>query len=199
MIRVSGVTFGYDGAPVLAGLDLTIPPGGMTALIGPNGSGKTTLLKLMAGALRASTGEIRLDGRPVGAMSPRERARLLAVVPQETSMIFDFTVLETVLMGRTAHLGWLGVEGPEDMAAAEEAMRRTGTLDLASRPITHLSGGERQLVFLARALAQQPRVVLLDEPTAQLDVRGEAEIFDRILSATRHCTTILISHRFSTV
>ena len=168
----------------------------MVALIGPNGSGKTTLLKLLSGALRPTAGEVRLEGRPLADLSARGRARRVAVVPQDTSMTFDFTVIETVLMGRTAYLGLFGVEGPEDLAATHEAMRRTGTLPFSARLLSHLSGGERQLVVIARALAQRPRLLLLDEPTAYLDIRHRLEIYGLLSRLNREegLTIVTTSH-----
>jgi len=195
-LEASSVRFGYRGRPVFEGLSLSIVPGEMTALIGPNGSGKTTLLKLLSGALRPAAGEVRVEGRPLASLSPGARARLIGVVPQETSLVFDFTVMETVLMGRTAYLGLLGVEGREDLNAASAAMRRTGTLPFAGRLLSQLSGGERQLVLIARALAQQPRMLLLDEPTVFLDIRHRLEIHELLsrLNIEEGLTILTASH-----
>ncbi len=188
--------FGYRGVPVFAGVDLKVGFAGMTALIGPNGSGKTTLLRLLSGALIPQDGEVLVEGRRMADLAPRTRARLVAVVPQETGMTFDFTVMETVLMGRTAYLGRFGVEGPADIAAAQRALERTGTLRFAGRLLSHLSGGERQLVLIARALAQTPRVLLLDEPTAFLDIRHRLEIYMLLSSLSRDegLTVVTTSH-----
>jgi iron complex transport system ATP-binding protein len=150
--------------------------GERVALLGSNGSGKTTLLRLLAGTLAPRAGRVLLEGEPVTSLPHRERARRLAVVPQDTSMAFDFTVMEMVLMGRTPHLGALGLERPEDLRAARDALRLAGILPLAARPLSRLSGGERQLAVIARALAQRPRVLLLDEPTAHLDIRHRIQI-----------------------
>jgi len=195
-LEASSVRFGYRGRAVFDGLSLSIAHGEMTALIGPNGSGKTTLLKLLSGVLRPAAGEVRVEGRPLARLSSGARARLIGVVPQETSLVFDFTVMETVLMGRTAYLGLLGVEGREDLAAASAAMRRTGTLPFAGRLLSQLSGGERQLVLIARALAQQPRILLLDEPTVFLDIRHRLEIHDLLsrLNAEEGLTILTASH-----
>ncbi|HET6372358.1 MAG TPA: ABC transporter ATP-binding protein [Candidatus Polarisedimenticolia bacterium] len=195
-IEARGVSFRYDGDDVIRRLDLTLPHAEMAALAGPNGAGKTTLLKLICGTLPASEGEIFLEGEPISSMPPRERARRVALVPQETSLTFDFTVMETVLMGRTCHLGLFGLETPEDVAAAEDAMRRTGTLRFESRLLSHLSGGERHLVLIARALAQQPKVLLLDEPTAFLDIRHRLEIYALLgrLNADEGLTVLTTSH-----
>lgn len=178
--RVEGISFAYDGTPLFSGLTVAIAPGEMAGLIGANGSGKTTLLKLISGVLRPGAGRVTAGGREVAAIPPTERARRLAVVPQESRLIFDFTVLEVVLMGRAARLGLLGVEGREDLEAARRALEWAGILHLAGRPVGRLSGGERQLAFVARALAQEPGLLLLDEPTAYLDIRHRLEIY-RIL------------------
>jgi len=196
VLQTRGLRFGYRGRPLFAGLDLSVAPGEMAALIGPNGSGKTTLLKLLSGALRPEAGQVILSGSPLADLSARERARRIGVVPQETSMTFDFTVIETVLMGRTAWLGLFGIEGPEDLAAARQAMESTGTAGFSHRLLSQLSGGERQLTVIARALAQAPRVLLLDEPTAFLDIRHRLEIYGllRRLNADEGLTILTTSH-----
>ncbi len=200
-VEARGVRFSYGTEPLFDGIDLRLDPSERVALIGPNGSGKTTLLKLLAGTLRASGGEVFLDGRTQSELAPRERARLVGVVPQDVTMTFDFTVMETVLMGRIPYLGFFGLEGPEDVAAAEEAMRRTGTLPFASRLLSRLSGGERQLVLIARAMAQNPRVLLLDEPTAFLDIRHRLEIYELLcrLNDEEGITVLTTSHDINLV
>jgi cobalamin transport system ATP-binding protein len=196
MIETQRLCFSYGETPLFDGIDLSVEKKEMLALIGPNGSGKTTLLRLLSGALAPVSGAVRLKGRSLDSLPARERARLVAVVPQETAMTFDFTVMETVLMGRTPYLGLLGVEGPEDLTAAREAMDRTGTLRFAERLLSRLSGGERQLTLIARALAQAPRLLLLDEPTAFLDIRHRLEIYALLsrLNAEQRLTTIVTSH-----
>ena len=196
MIRAEGLRFAWREAPLFSGIDLHVKSGEMVALIGPNGSGKTTLLRLLSGALRPGGGRVVLSGRPLNELTSRQRARLVGVVPQEGSAAFDFTVMETVLMGRTAHLGVFGVEGPDDIAVAREAMQRTRTLPFAARLMSHLSGGERQLALIARALAQKPRLLLLDEPTAFLDIRHRLEIYELLvrLNAEEGLTIIATSH-----
>jgi iron complex transport system ATP-binding protein len=193
---MTGVRFGFRETRVFDGLALRIAPGEMVGLIGPNGSGKTTLLRLLSGALSAGSGEVMVAGRPAGDWPARERARQVAVVPQESAAAFDFTVMETVLMGRTPYLGLLGLEGPEDVRIAEEALRRTGMLDFAGRLLSHLSGGERQLVFVARALAQRARIMLLDEPTSWLDIRHRQEIYALLSRLNREegLTILTTSH-----
>lgn len=149
----------------------------MLAIVGPNGAGKSTLARVLAGALKPHTGSVEIFGRNLETYDRRALARLLASVAQESSVAFQFTVLEIVLMGRAPHLGPFHLESRRDLAIAREAMQRFDLLELASRPIQELSGGERKRVFLARALAQQPRIILLDEPTAFLDLRHVADIF----------------------
>ncbi len=175
ILSASGVVFGYNGSEraVLHGLSLAVPAGAVTAILGPNGSGKTTLLRLLLGILRPQAGEIYLAGRPLGSYSRRERGRLIGLVPQEEHIPFDFSVLEYVVLGRAPYLRPLQLPGEADRQAALDALRIVGLADLADRPLPTLSGGERQLAAVARALAQQPRVLLLDEPTAHLDLGNQ--------------------------
>ncbi|MFQ5701115.1 MAG: ABC transporter ATP-binding protein [Acidobacteriota bacterium] len=193
---VAGLHFGYPEADLFRGIDLVIRTGEMVALLGPNGSGKTTLLKLLSGALKPDAGRVMIAGRPLERLRPRQRGRLIGVVPQDTSATFDFTVMETVLMGRTPYLGLFSLEGPEDIHAAQEALLCTGMLPFSGRLLSNLSGGERQLAFIARALAQQPKLLLLDEPTAFLDIRHRLEIYDRLsdLNRSRGLTILTTSH-----
>jgi iron complex transport system ATP-binding protein len=158
------------GARVLDGVSLAAGEGEVVGLVGPNGAGKTTLLRVCNGSLAPASGEVRVDGDPLPGLSARETARRVATVPQEPSLGFDFPVREAVAMGRTAHVPRLGRRGPDDRAAVARAMDRAAVTDLADRPVTALSGGERARVSLARALAQETPVLLLDEPTANLDV-----------------------------
>jgi iron complex transport system ATP-binding protein len=195
-VGVKDLRFGYTEAALFHDLSLSIAPGEMAGLIGANGSGKTTLLKLISGILRPEAGEVSVGGRSAAAIPPPERARRIAVVPQESRIIFDFTVLEVVLMGRAARLGLLGVEGRADLEVARGALEQTGMLALADRPVSRLSGGERQLVFVARALAQEPGLLLLDEPTAYLDIRHRMEIYGILadLNRTKGLTILPTSH-----
>jgi iron complex transport system ATP-binding protein len=195
-VAIEGLSFAYGREPLFGGLDLAIASGEMAGLIGANGSGKTTLLKLISGVLRPSSGSLSAGGVEVAAIPPAERARRVAVVPQESRLIFDFTVLEAVLMGRSARMGLLGIETGEDLAAARAALESTGMIHLADRSVSRLSGGERQLVLVARALAQEPGLLLLDEPTAFLDIRHRLEIY-RILDGLNReqgITVLTTSH-----
>jgi iron complex transport system ATP-binding protein len=175
-LAVSQISAGYGPTTVLHDLSFQLRAGEILAIVGPNGAGKSTLLKVATGSLKPSRGNIELFDRPLASYHRREVARLVATVAQENQVAFRFTVLEIVLMGRAPHLGSFHLESSHDLAAAHAAMERFELLDLAHRPINELSGGERKRVFLARALAQQPRVIFLDEPTAFLDLRHVAEI-----------------------
>jgi iron complex transport system ATP-binding protein len=199
-LTVKDVSFEYPsrgGAPFsLHGASVSVEAGSLTGLLGPNGCGKTTLLKLMSGVLRPQRGTVRLHGRSLAGSSRREIARHVAVVPQETHPAFDYSVLEMVLMGRHPHLGWFRLEGPEDLAVAQEALAATGTAHLAERPYTTLSGGEKQRVVIAGALAQSPDVLLLDEPTASLDLGYQLDVAALLarLNRERGVTMVLATH-----
>jgi iron complex transport system ATP-binding protein len=179
ILEAREVRFAYPrGADVLHGVSLTAAPGRLVCLLGPNGSGKTTLLRCLLGQLEPSDGRVLLDGQPVGKHSRRQLARKLAYVPQTPESAFAFSSWEIVLSGRFAHSSGLGLASGHDHAVAREAMRMTHTLEFASRTLDELSGGEAQRVMLARALAQQPAVLLLDEPTSHLDIRNQLAIYD---------------------
>jgi len=174
---VQDVTFAYaTGTEVIHGVDVTFRPGQLVGLIGPNGAGKSTLLGLASGVLRPGSGTVTLDGRPLRRFGRRELARRLGVVPQVPELPAAFSARSVAAMGRAPHLGFFASEGPEDRAVIEAAMRRTDAWRFRDQPVGSLSGGERQRVVLARALAQQPDWLLLDEPTAHLDLRYQAEL-----------------------
>ena len=180
VLAARGVGAGYRGRQVLHEVSLEVAPGELLAVVGPNGAGKSTLLKVLGGALKPWSGVVELEGRPLDEFDRRAVARRLASLGQESGSAFAFTVLEMVLMGRAPHLGALRLEGEHDLKIAREALERFDLLALAARPINEISGGERRRVFLARVLAQQPQVALLDEPTAFLDLKHVAEIFSRL-------------------
>ena len=202
MLSAADVAFGYRSAHrpgesfALAGLTLDIQEGSLTALLGPNGCGKTTLLKLLAGVLTPEAGRVTLRGRPLAAMTRIDIARAIATVPQETHPAFDYTCLEMVLMGRHPHLGAFTLEGPADIRIASDAMTSTGTAHLAARQYMTLSGGEKQRVVIAAALAQSSEVLLLDEPTASLDLGFQLEIAALLqrLVRERGITMVLATH-----
>ncbi|MDH3212487.1 MAG: ABC transporter ATP-binding protein [Myxococcales bacterium] len=180
---------------ILRGVTLELGRGEMLALAGPNGSGKTTLLRVASGVLPASAGGVRVRGRPASSYSRRELARELAVVPQDAHVAFPFRAGEIVLMGRSPHLGPLGFETGADMRLAEEAMARVGIASLAERSVLELSGGERQLVLVARALAQAAGILLLDEPTAHLDLRHKIVVLDLLRDFVRSGgSALVVSH-----
>ncbi len=181
-LEAQRVSFAYNGRPVLRDVDLRVLPGQMVGVIGPNGAGKSTLIKILSRLLRPDEGRVSLGGRDLTLWGHTQLARHLAVVPQAAQLPETFTAWEVVLMGRTPYLGLLGNETATDMAIAQRAMEETSTWHLASRLIGQLSGGERQRVVMARALAQEPRVLLLDEPTLHLDINHQLEI----LSLVRH-------------
>lgn len=161
----------------MRGVSVEVVPGRLAAVVGPNGAGKTTLLRLLSGALDPQAGEVRLDDRPLGELDDRERARAIAVVPQSEASPFPVSVREMVGMGRYAHLGPWERAGSRDRSVVDRALERCGVSALAEREIGELSGGEGQRVRIARALAQEAPVLLLDEPTADLDLRYRMELF----------------------
>jgi iron complex transport system ATP-binding protein len=232
LLRAADLSFAYADRAVVTGVSLNVRSGGFVGIIGPNGSGKTTLLRLLAGTRVPHTGSVTLDGRPLTSIRRHEIAKRMAVVPQETHLAFDYTVLEVVLMGRFAHLGAFEIEGPGDIAIARQSLASTGTEDLADRAFNTLSGGEKQRVIIAAALAQvgaagrgardagrrtrdagrgvreraadsrEPEaegrrpVLLLDEPTAALDLKYQLEIAAllRDLHGTHALSIVLSTH-----
>ena len=188
LLRAEAVSFGYDTHLVLHGVSMTVPSGSLLGVLGPNGSGKTTLVKLLAGLLAPASGRITLDGHDTARLDRTTLARRLAVVPQETQLAFDYTVLEIVLMGRYPHLRAFELEGPADLEIARRMLAATGTAAFEQRMFRTLSGGEKQRVVMASALAQfessadtrdhdpdGTRVLLLDEPTSSLDLAFQLE------------------------
>ena len=193
LVEAKGLRFAYGQRAVISDLTLTVRRGEMVAIAGPNGSGKSTLLGLLSGRAASADGAVALEGRDLASYARRALARLIAVVPQEAGIAFPYTVSEMVLLGRAPHLGGLGLEGRHDLEVAERSMARTGVLDFAHRPLAELSGGERQRVIVARALAQEPTLLLLDEPTTHLDLRHTIEILELIAAINRHDRTTVVA------
>jgi iron complex transport system ATP-binding protein len=192
-LEARALAIGYGARVVAAGVEVALRPGEITCLLGPNGSGKTTLLRTLLGVLPALGGEVRLDERPLAQWPARERAQRLAYVPQAASGEFDFTVLEMAEMGRTPALGLFGAPRLRDRLAVLEALDRLGIAHLADRPIDAVSGGERQLAYIARALATHATHLLMDEPTASLDFANQALILDEIARLAREGASVLLS------
>ena len=196
MVEVEDLTAGYGRIVALREVCLVVDRGEMMAVVGPNGSGKSTLLRVLSGVLTPTAGRVRIAGRDLSAYPRRRLARMTAVVPQETSTDFSFSVDEVVLMGRAPHLGRLGFPGEHDLSVAREAMARMGVEHLCGRGLQEISGGERQRVIIARALVQEPEILLLDEPTSHLDIRHQVEIYDLMaeLNAERGITIVSVLH-----
>jgi iron complex transport system ATP-binding protein len=203
LLQAVDVSFAYGRTPVIRGVSLTAAPGSLVGLLGPNGSGKTTLLRLLAGTRAPSKGQVVLDNVPLSSLPRTAIARRMAVVPQETHLAFDYTVLEMVLMGRFAHLGAFAVEGPGDIRIALASLDATGAAHLAGRYFSTLSGGEKQRVIIAAALAQVTgaaggiaagAVLLLDETTAALDLKYQLGVAAMLQSLHRdRSLTIFVS------
>lgn len=181
---------------MLEDLNFVLHQGEMMGIIGPNGSGKSTLIRALTRILKLSRGTIELYGKPLEEYTVREIAQQIAVIPQQTPVTFAFSSLDVVLMGRTPHLSRFQRESPKDLGIAIEAMRRTDSLPFRDRPIHELSGGERQRVIIARALAQQSSILLLDEPTSFLDLNHQVEVFDllRQVCASDKLAVLCVSH-----
>lgn len=192
-IAFEGVRFAYGERVVFQGLDLAVRAGEVFGLLGRNGAGKTTWLNLAGGWLQPAAGLVRLHGRSLREVPRLERARTVALVPQELHMPFPFTVHEMVMLGRTPYLGSWGTDGPADREAVGRALALTGTADLADRIFHDLSAGERQRVILAMALAQEPRVLLLDEPTAHLDAAHQVWAFDLLRRLNREAGLTVVA------
>jgi iron complex transport system ATP-binding protein len=185
MLGIQSLTVGYGARTVLTDISLSVAKGEVMALIGPNGSGKTTLIRAVSGVLELRAGQVLVDGKDIKHLSPAQRATRMAVMPQARNLPESFTVYQTVLLGRTPYLSWLGHPGEKDFARLEWALERTDTKMLADRLIGELSGGEQQRVLLARALAQDTPILLLDEPTAHLDINHQARLLNLVQELAR--------------
>lgn len=196
ILRLSDASFSYGEHCIFAGLDLELAPGDVFCLLGPNGCGKTTLLRCLNGLLPLDKGTIRLNGQELGALDETARARVMGFVFQEHPALFPYTVLEMVVMGRAPHLGFLASPSRRDLEIAEQALARVGMAHLRHQRYTEISGGERQLVLVARALAQEPAILLLDEPTSHLDYGHQMSVLQTIrgLVEMQALTVLMATH-----
>lgn len=196
VIEAINIKYRYGKEWVLNEFNLKVAQNEIVGIIGPNGSGKTTVIKLLSRVLYPDSGTIKLLGRNIADMKQKEIAKIVAVVPQGTSIAFSFTVREVVLMGRSPYLGLLQIERESDLKIVDHSMALTDSLEIADRNIDELSGGEQQRVIIARAISQEPKIMLLDEPTSFLDINHQVEIYDLIkrLNSEKNLTVIIVSH-----
>jgi iron complex transport system ATP-binding protein len=192
ILSLQDVEHDFGAGPVLRGVSCEVAPGDFLAIIGPNGAGKSTLVRAAAGLLRPRRGRVLLGGQPIETLPRREVARRLALVPQETTLAFPFRALEIVLMGRHPHLGAWQLESGADRELARQALARVGLAGLEERRFHEMSGGERQRLVLARAIAQQAPILLLDEPTAFLDLRHQVAIYDILADLSAAGSTVVV-------
>ena len=193
MLDVESLAFGFPGRTIGRDVSFSLGAGEVMCVLGPNGGGKTTLFRTVLGLLASHGGKILLEEKSIETLSRTEIARLIGYVPQGHSGYFAYTVRDFVLMGRTAHLGVFSVPGKADREAAERVLASLGLAHLAGQPVTEISGGERQLALIARALAQEPRLLVLDEPTANLDFGNQVRVLERIAGLARSGIAILFS------
>lgn len=198
MLELRDIRFSY-ATPVLNGVSFDAGSGELLAVLGPNGSGKSTLIRIIVGLLRPDRGNVLVDGSDLASMSRREAARVIGYVAQESAVLFPLTAMELVLQGRFAQGRLIGFESERDVSEAHWAMRVTETTEFAARPLAELSGGERQRVMLARALAVRPRLLVLDEPVANLDIAHQVKMLDLIKSLTieEGITAIVVTHELN--
>ncbi len=195
-IHASALNISYGSLPVIRDVSFSVSKGEFFIVIGPNGSGKTTLLKVMAAIMPFQEGNLEILGNPMEKYTRKSLARIMALVPQTVPEDLPFTVRELVLMARSPHMGLLGLERDHDIQRAEEAMAFTGMETLADRKMDQLSGGERQRAFIARAICQDPQIILLDEPTAALDLAHQVRVMDLMerLRTEKGLTIVMVSH-----
>ncbi len=182
VLSVSELSVDLGGSEIISSVSLTAETGELVGLVGPNGAGKTTLLGAIQGLITPTAGSVTVDGEPVSSLSARQRGRRIASVPQETGLSFSFPVEQAVAMGRNPHIGRFGTAGEADHQAVQAALEKTNLSTFVDRPVTELSGGERQRVLLARAFAQDAPLLLLDEPTANLDINHAINTLDLVRS-----------------
>lgn len=196
MLKIQDIFVSYGRRAVLKGVSLDVESGEVLALIGPNGSGKSTLIRAVSGVVPIQNGHVHVGGKALAQLSTMERARYLAVVPQARNMPPAFSVYESILLGRTPYLGWLGRAGEHDHERVRYALQRTQMMPLADRMVGELSGGEQQRVLLARALAQDTPVLLLDEPTTHLDLQHRESLVHlvRELARSRNLAVLMVLH-----
>jgi len=199
VLDVKNVSFEYSGRTVIEDIGFHAEPGEIIGILGPNGCGKTTLLKILNRNLKAKAGTVLIDDDDINDITKREIAQKLAVVPQNNEVSFSFTVTDIVMMGRMPSLDRFQTESEEDLRIVFDAMEKTNILQFADRYINHLSGGERQRAIIARALAQRPKILLMDEPTLHLDVNHQLDVLDmvRTLSKENKLTVVIVSHDLS--
>ncbi len=199
LITSQNLTCGYGEEPILHDISFSLNTGDFVGVIGPNGCGKSTLVRALTAILKPISGHVTLGNQNISSLSPRDISRQIAVIPQDTAILFGFSVLEMVLMGRTPHLKRLQRSGDHDHSVAERALEQTDMHHLKDRKMTELSGGERQRAIIARALAQEPCLLLLDEPDSHLDIGHQIEIFDLLdhLNRTRDLTLLCVSHNLN--
>jgi len=192
-LEVGGLSFGYHGRAVGHDVSFALEAGEVMCLLGPNGGGKTTLFRTILGLLPALGGTVAIDGESLHGWSRARLARVLGYVPQAQLGLFPFTVREVVLMGRTAHIGPFATPSRRDVALAEATLGALGVAHLAARAYTEVSGGERQMTLVARALAQEPRVLVMDEPTASLDFGNQVRVLSRVRDLARRGIAVILS------
>ncbi|WP_025134555.1 ABC transporter ATP-binding protein [Leucobacter sp. PH1c] len=198
-LRADGLVVGYDGEPVIAGLDLALPSAGVTMIVGGNGCGKSTLLRALARLIRPRGGAVLLDGEPIARLATKQVARIVGLLPQAPTAPDGITVSELVDRGRTPHRGGFGRRGAGDDAVVAEALELTGMVEFAERGVDELSGGQRQRAWVAMALAQEPDILLLDEPTTYLDLAHQVELLELLvrLSRERGTQVVVVIHELN--
>lgn len=201
MLNIQSIKVSYGETEILHDVSLEIPAGEVVSLIGPNGAGKTTMMRAISGVIPLQSGSVFVGGQDLSSTPVDQRARLLAVVPQARKLTPEYTAKQAIMMGRTPYLGWLGNPGQVDFDKVDWAIDRTGISGLVERRVDELSGGEQQLVLIARALAQDAPVILLDEPTAHLDLRHQATILDlvHLLARERNLAVLMSLHDLNLV